>query len=108
MAAATAARHLGLGRADRIFIPSPMAHQTGFLYGMWLALILGVPQILQPAWDGRTGLRALRRWSGGPERQGRAAARSAGRHAVRAPAVMRKLPASDLRVLRRIADQLRP
>ena len=33
--------HLGLTRADRVFIPSPLAHQTGFLYGMWLALVAG-------------------------------------------------------------------
>jgi 3-phosphoshikimate 1-carboxyvinyltransferase len=57
-------RHLGLDRSDRIFIPSPLAHQTGFLYGMWLAFTLGVPQILQPVWDGRTALAALRRHHG--------------------------------------------
>jgi cyclohexanecarboxylate-CoA ligase len=56
--------HLGLDDTDRIFIPSPLAHQTGFLYGMWLALVLGVPQILQPAWDGPTALGALRKWNG--------------------------------------------
>jgi 3-phosphoshikimate 1-carboxyvinyltransferase len=63
-AAAMEVRHLGLGDADRIFIPSPLAHQTGFLYGMWLSFILGVPQILQPVWDGPAALRALRRWNG--------------------------------------------
>jgi cyclohexanecarboxylate-CoA ligase len=59
-AAAMEVRHLGLDRSDRIFIPSPLAHQTGFLYGMWLAFILGVPQILQPVWDGPAALAALR------------------------------------------------
>jgi 3-phosphoshikimate 1-carboxyvinyltransferase len=63
-AAAMEVRHLGLGADDRIFIPSPLAHQTGFLYGMWLSFILGVPQILQPVWDGATALRALCRWKG--------------------------------------------
>jgi 3-phosphoshikimate 1-carboxyvinyltransferase len=57
-------RHLGLGRSDRVFVPSPLAHQTGFLYGMWLAFVLGSPQILQPTWDGRRALAALRRWDG--------------------------------------------
>lgn len=57
-------RHLGLTRADRIFIPSPLAHQTGFLYGMWLAMTLGAAQILQPVWNGPAGLRALRHWQG--------------------------------------------
>jgi 3-phosphoshikimate 1-carboxyvinyltransferase len=63
-AATMEVRHLGLGDADRIFIPSPLAHQTGFLYGMWLSFILGVPQILQPVWDGPAALAALRRWQG--------------------------------------------
>lgn len=57
-------RHLGLTRADRVFIPSPLAHQTGFLYGMWLAMTLGVPQILQPVWNGHAALEGLRRWQG--------------------------------------------
>jgi 3-phosphoshikimate 1-carboxyvinyltransferase len=63
-AAAMEVRHLGLDHSDRIFIPSPLAHQTGFLYGMWLAFILGVPQILQPVWDGAAALAALRRHGG--------------------------------------------
>jgi cyclohexanecarboxylate-CoA ligase len=63
-AAAMEIRHLGLTTEDRIFIPSPLAHQTGFLYGMWLAVVRGVPQILQPIWDGRTALAALREWGG--------------------------------------------
>ncbi len=63
-AAAMEVRHLGLDRSDRIFIPSPLAHQTGFLYGMWLAFTLGVPQILQPVWDGPAALSALRRHGG--------------------------------------------
>ncbi|HEY2521613.1 MAG TPA: 3-phosphoshikimate 1-carboxyvinyltransferase [Streptosporangiaceae bacterium] len=63
-AAAMEVRHLGLDRTDRIFIPSPLAHQTGFLYGLWLAFTLGVPQILQPVWDGPAALSALRRYGG--------------------------------------------
>jgi cyclohexanecarboxylate-CoA ligase len=63
-AAAMEIRHLGLTASDRVYVPSPLAHQTGFLYGMWLAFVLGVPQILQPAWDGPAALDALRRWSG--------------------------------------------
>jgi cyclohexanecarboxylate-CoA ligase len=56
--------HLGLNGADRIFVPSPLAHQTGFLYGMWLAIVLGVPQIVQEQWDPRLGLGALNAWGG--------------------------------------------
>lgn len=51
--------HLGLDARDRIYVPSPLAHQTGFLYGMWLALTLGVPQIVQETWDPQRGLEAL-------------------------------------------------
>ncbi|PZF65345.1 3-phosphoshikimate 1-carboxyvinyltransferase [Curtobacterium sp. MCBD17_013] len=46
----------GLGAQDRIYIPSPLAHQTGFLYGMLLAFRLGVAQVIQPVWDGRVAL----------------------------------------------------
>jgi len=56
--------HLGLGRDDRIFVPSPLAHQTGFLYGMWLAFFLGSPQILQASWEPRRAAAALREWGG--------------------------------------------
>ncbi|MFB9904384.1 3-phosphoshikimate 1-carboxyvinyltransferase [Allokutzneria oryzae] len=57
-------RHLGLTADDRVFIPSPLAHQTGFLYGMWLAVVRGVPMILQPVWDGARALELLRRHGG--------------------------------------------
>ncbi|KTR03472.1 3-phosphoshikimate 1-carboxyvinyltransferase [Curtobacterium luteum] len=46
----------GLTADDRIYIPSPLAHQTGFLYGMLLAFRLGAPQVIQPVWDGRVAL----------------------------------------------------
>ena len=46
----------GLTKDDRIYIPSPLAHQTGFLYGMLLAFRLGAAQVLQPVWDGRAAL----------------------------------------------------
>jgi cyclohexanecarboxylate-CoA ligase len=59
-AAAMEVAHLGLGRSDHIYIPSPLAHQTGFLYGMWLAFLLGVPQTVQAVWEPALALRALR------------------------------------------------
>lgn len=64
LAARLQADHLGLGAADRIFVPSPLAHQTGFLYGMWVALVLGVPQILLESWEPRRALAALADWRG--------------------------------------------
>ena len=54
--------HFGLGADDVIYVPSPLAHQTGFLYGMWIAIRLGVPQVLQEVWDADIGLDAMRRY----------------------------------------------
>jgi cyclohexanecarboxylate-CoA ligase len=54
--------HFGLGAEDVIYVPSPLAHQTGFLYGMWIALRLGVPQVLQEIWDPEVGLDTMRRF----------------------------------------------
>jgi cyclohexanecarboxylate-CoA ligase len=53
--------HFGLTAADVIYIPSPLAHQTGFLYGMWIALRLGAPQVLQEVWDADAGFDAMQR-----------------------------------------------
>ena len=55
-------RHFGLGADDVIYVPSPLAHQTGFLYGMWIAITLGVPQVIQEVWDPELGLDAMRRF----------------------------------------------
>ncbi|MGI8712886.1 MAG: AMP-binding protein [Solirubrobacteraceae bacterium] len=54
--------HFGLSADDVIYVPSPLAHQTGFLYGMWIALRLGAPQVLQQAWNGDVGFAAMQRW----------------------------------------------
>jgi cyclohexanecarboxylate-CoA ligase len=55
------AAHFGLGAEDVIYIPSPLAHQTGFLYGMWLALRLGATQVAQEHWDADIAMRAIER-----------------------------------------------
>ena len=44
------ARHMQLGADDVIFMPSPLAHQLGFCYGMLLSLALGVPLVLTDIW----------------------------------------------------------
>jgi cyclohexanecarboxylate-CoA ligase len=54
-------RHFGLTADDVIYIPSPLAHQTGFLYGMWIALLLGAPQVVQTVWDADVGFEAMQR-----------------------------------------------
>ncbi|MEU6229211.1 3-phosphoshikimate 1-carboxyvinyltransferase [Streptomyces sp. NPDC047042] len=58
-AAAMEIGHLGLDAADTVWVPSPLAHQTGFLYGMVLAIVLGVPQILQSEWDPKRAVVSL-------------------------------------------------
>ncbi len=55
------AAHFGLSAEDVIYIPSPLAHQTGFLYGMWLALRLGATQVAQEHWDASIGMAAIER-----------------------------------------------
>ncbi|MCU1476728.1 MAG: 3-phosphoshikimate 1-carboxyvinyltransferase [Subtercola sp.] len=46
----------GLGADDRIYVPSPLAHQTGFLYGMLLAWRLNVAVVIQPVWNSKVAL----------------------------------------------------
>ncbi len=58
-AAAIHVRHFGLTGADVIYVPSPLAHQTGFLYGMWIALRLGATQVIQTIWEPETAFDAM-------------------------------------------------
>lgn len=55
-ATAMEAAHLGLTREDRVYIPSPLAHQTGFLYGLMLSWRLGTASVIQPVWDAQIAL----------------------------------------------------
>jgi cyclohexanecarboxylate-CoA ligase len=49
-AVAAFTRYMRLGAADVIFMPSPLAHQLGFCYGMLMSLMLGVPLVLADIW----------------------------------------------------------
>jgi cyclohexanecarboxylate-CoA ligase len=42
--------HLRLSAEDVIFMPSPLAHQLGFMYGMLMSLMLGIPIVLIDVW----------------------------------------------------------
>ena len=42
---------LGLSGRDAVFMGSPLAHQTGFLYGMWLPIVLQTTLSLMDVWD---------------------------------------------------------
>ncbi len=49
-------RRFGLDSSYICFMPSPMAHQTGFGIGMEIALMIGAKLVLQDIWDAQTGL----------------------------------------------------
>src|SRR5579872_1959656 len=53
-------RVLGLGEADNVFMPSPIGHGTGYIFGMRLALYLGTKLVLQDKWDASAAARAIR------------------------------------------------
>ncbi len=55
-------RHFRLTDRDTGFIPSPLGHQTGFLYGMWLAVALGATQVLQDVWDAERAWELMSEW----------------------------------------------
>lgn len=55
------AERLGLGRDDVVFMASPMAHQTGFLYGLLMPFYLGGSVVLQDIWDPRYAARVAER-----------------------------------------------
>ena len=46
----------GLTSEHVMFMPSPLAHQTGFLVGMVAPLSLGAKMVLQDIWDAEIGL----------------------------------------------------
>ena len=45
---------IGLVRSDILLMGSPLAHQTGFLYGIMMPLYLGIKTVYQDVWDART------------------------------------------------------
>ena len=45
------AERLGLGNDDIVFMASPMAHQTGFMYGLMMPVMLKASAVLQDVWD---------------------------------------------------------
>jgi len=45
------AERLGLGADDVILMASPMAHQTGFMYGLMMPILLGASVVLQDIWE---------------------------------------------------------
>ncbi|MGC3984489.1 MAG: cyclohexanecarboxylate-CoA ligase [Pseudorhodoferax sp.] len=54
------AARLGLSAEDRVFMASPMAHQTGFMYGLLMPILLQCPAVLQDVWDPQRALQTIR------------------------------------------------
>ena len=53
-AARSCIAHLNLTAEEVILMASPLAHQTGFVYGLVLPLVLGARSVLQEIWSPRT------------------------------------------------------
>src|SRR6185369_14708651 len=51
----------GLGRDDVVLMASPLAHQTGFLYGMGVALALKTKLVLQDVWNAQLAADLIQR-----------------------------------------------
>jgi acyl-CoA synthetase (AMP-forming)/AMP-acid ligase II len=51
---------MGVTGADRVWMPSPIGHSTGFNFGVRIALLNGLPLALQDRWDAAEALRTIR------------------------------------------------
>lgn len=54
------ASRLGLGEEDIVFMPSPLAHQLGFLYGLLLPIYLKTTAVLQDTWLPEEAVKIIR------------------------------------------------
>ena len=54
------AERLRLGDDDVVLMASPMAHQTGFLYGLFMPITLGARALLQDIWEPRKAVDTIR------------------------------------------------
>jgi cyclohexanecarboxylate-CoA ligase len=54
------AERLRLGGDDVVLMASPMAHQTGFMYGLMMPIMLRASAVLQDVWDPRKAVETIR------------------------------------------------
>jgi cyclohexanecarboxylate-CoA ligase len=54
------AERLRLSAQDVVLMASPMAHQTGFMYGLWMPVMLQAHVVLQDIWDPLRAVQAIR------------------------------------------------
>ena len=55
------AERLHLGADDVVLMASPMAHQTGFMYGLMMPIMLKARAVLQDIWEPRKAVDVIRR-----------------------------------------------
>ena len=55
------AQRLRLGADDVVLMASPMAHQTGFMYGLMMPIMLRASVVLQDIWEPRQAIALVRR-----------------------------------------------
>ncbi|GAB2481493.1 hypothetical protein GCM10027082_35440 [Comamonas humi] len=55
------AQRLGLGADDVVLMASPMAHQTGFMYGLMMPIALQAGAVLQDIWEPRQAIALMQR-----------------------------------------------
>ncbi len=54
------AERLHLGRRDVVLMASPMAHQTGFMYGLMMPIMLRASVVLQDVWEPKKAIELIR------------------------------------------------
>ncbi len=54
-------QHHGLNGDDKVFMASPLAHQTGFLYAILQPLMLGIEVVLLDRWDAPVGVELIQK-----------------------------------------------
>lgn len=54
------AERLHLGSADVVFMASPMSHQTGFMYGLMMPVMLKASAVLQDIWEPKRAVQLIR------------------------------------------------
>jgi cyclohexanecarboxylate-CoA ligase len=54
------AERLALGADDVVLMASPMAHQTGFMYGLMMPILLRARAVLMDIWEARRAVQVIR------------------------------------------------
>jgi cyclohexanecarboxylate-CoA ligase len=54
------AQRMRLGQKDVVLMASPMAHQTGFMYGLMMPILLRAQAVLQDIWDPVRAVQVIR------------------------------------------------